>query len=30
MRVVHFFSPMSGYAYLGLGALCAMAERRRA
>lgn len=28
MRVVHYFSPMSGYAYLGLGALRAMAERR--
>ncbi len=30
MRVVHFFSPMSGYAYLGIGALCAIADRRRA
>lgn len=30
MRVVHYFSPMSGYAYLGFGALRAMAERRRA
>lgn len=30
MRVVHYFSPMSGYAYLGLGALCEMADRRRA
>lgn len=30
MRVVHYFSPMSGYAYLGFGALCALADRRRA
>lgn len=30
MRVVHYFSPMSGYAYLGLGALRDLAERRRA
>ena len=30
MRVVHYFSPMSGYAYLGFGALGALADRRRA
>ena len=30
MRVVHYFSPMSGYAYLGFGALCELADRRRA
>lgn len=30
MRVVHYFSPMSGYAYLGFGVLCEMANRRRA
>lgn len=27
MRIVHYFSPMSGYAYLGFGELCAVAER---
>ena len=30
MRVVHYFSPMSGYAYLGFGALGALADQRRA
>lgn len=30
MRVVHYFSPMSGYAYLGVGALSALAQKRRA
>ena len=30
MRVVHYFSPMSGFAYLGVGALREMADRRRA
>ncbi|MFN3888842.1 MAG: 2-hydroxychromene-2-carboxylate isomerase [Beijerinckiaceae bacterium] len=30
MRVVHYFSPMSGYAYLGFAALCDIADRRRA
>ena len=30
MRIVHYFSPMSGYAYLGIGALCDMAARRGA
>jgi 2-hydroxychromene-2-carboxylate isomerase len=29
MRIVHYFSPMSGYAYLGFRALCAMAERHQ-
>ncbi|MDP2355960.1 MAG: 2-hydroxychromene-2-carboxylate isomerase [Beijerinckiaceae bacterium] len=30
MRIVHYFSPMSGYSYLGIGALCELADRRRA
>ena len=30
MRVVHYFSPMSGYAYLGFEALGALADQRRA
>lgn len=28
MRLIHYFSPMSGYAYLGFGALCEIAARR--
>ena len=30
MRIVHYFSPMSGYAYLGFGELCAVAKRHGA
>ncbi len=30
MRLVHYFSPMSGYSYLGIGALHELADRRRA
>ena len=29
MRIIHYFSPMSGYAYLGFGALQEMARRHR-
>lgn len=28
MRVIHYFSPMSGFAYLGFAELCALASRR--
>jgi 2-hydroxychromene-2-carboxylate isomerase len=27
MHITHFFTPMSGFAYLGMGALCALAQR---
>ena len=27
MRVIHYFSPMSGFAYLGFAELCAVAKR---
>ena len=27
VRITHFFTPMSGFAYLGMGALCAMGQR---
>ena len=30
MRVIHYFSPMSGFAYLGFAELCAMAKRNGA
>ena len=30
MRVIHYFSPMSGFAYLGFAELCAMAKRHGA
>ena len=30
MRVVHYFSPMSGFAYLGFAELCAVAKRHGA
>ena len=30
MRIVHYFSPMSGYSYLGIGALQDLARRRGA
>ena len=28
MRIIHYFSPMSGFAYLGMGALCSLAAAR--
>ena len=30
MRVIHYFSPMSGFAYLGFAELCAVAKRHGA
>lgn len=30
MRVIHYFSPMSGFAYLGFAELCALAKRHGA
>ena len=30
MRVIHYFSPMSGFAYLGFAELCALASRHGA
>jgi hypothetical protein len=27
VRITHFFTPLSGFAYLGMGALCALAQR---
>lgn len=30
MRVIHYFSPMSGFAYLGVAELCAVAKRHGA
>lgn len=30
MRVIHYFSPMSGFAYLGFAELCAIAKRHGA
>ena len=30
MRVIHYFSPMSGFAYLGFAELCAVANRHGA
>ena len=30
MRVIHYFSPMSGFAYLGFAELCAVASRHGA
>ena len=29
VRIIHYFSPMSGFAYLGMGALCSLAAARK-